>query len=850
MLSFIAKFFKAEPAAEPTPDGRWEAVGPSSEPEGFKASDDERYAVGVGTGRVELELRKGDLFAWSDAPIPAVADASIEATLRLDGAQGRRSAGLLFRKVDDSSFLYALVSSDGAVRLDAVVNGEPRVIVPWIACPWVEEALAKGAEGAVLGIITRGKAILVIVNGRLALEAEDDAFEAGGLAFAAQSYGSPARLGLESLSVETRPLEVEADYLRYARILAADSGQRRRLAEGLFAVGYYVPALVQIKKIRSQGDGNARDGFLEAECYLRLGLLGEAQAALEGCLALDPGLEEAVEERFNLLYLRGDYLGLIAALEADTARRDASPRLLNLFGHACLGLGRFSEAAAAYESAAATEPSMPIYRRNLAEALERSGDAIGSSAAYLAAARAFYEQGAWDDAAECSRALRRRGYDKAALDSLDGLVAYGRGDASAAEALLAPLLRRGKADAPAAYVYGLLRASAGKRAEAIKAYRRAVELEPDRPIYRYRLAEALFAAGDPGFEEALGEALRAAPDDGWTLNLAGQAELAAGKPEPAERLFARAPEALPAEPAPAVNRSEALSALGRHAEAASVLGTWPERSAQAANRLGNALAAARELEAARAAYEQAVRLASAGDQELADYRVNLAAALLALGRPGDAEAELRAALELREDARALGLMGDIAGLLGDLARAELAYRAAIERSPGDPRLERRLAEHYLARRRYAQAQAQAEAFRAVDPEGYEDFMKTLREVSTERLSCASCDRAWELPRSLPAVRRASLTGQPSDDSPAGSCPSCGSIYCVACRKAGLVDGRFTCPRCGERLTLHDDRVRWLVQEGLKATRALQAANEEPPEGSAAPPRADRRTRKRPSSLPF
>ncbi|HPG87305.1 MAG TPA: hypothetical protein PLQ29_11465, partial [Spirochaetales bacterium] len=85
----------------------------------------------------------------------------------------------------------------------------------------------------------------------------------------------------------------------------------------------------------------------------------------------------------------------------------------------------------------------------------------------------------------------------------------------------------------------------------------------------------------------------------------------------------------------------------------------------------------------------------------------------------------------------------------------------------------------------------------------------------ETLSCASCEREWVVPRPVPAAPRPKLRGEPPDDSPAGSCPSCGKVFCVACRKDGLVDGRFTCPDCGERLNLNDDRVRWIVLERLK-----------------------------------
>jgi len=812
MLKFIGRFFKKPlPPPEPgsSPEELWKADFSTMETSRFAPVDEERYAVSVDGGALRLDLRRGNLFAWADAADYRYADATIEAELHFGEPGQRRAAGLMLRKIDDSSFLYVLVSSGGEVRLDIVFNGDPRPLVPWIACPW-----AAGAETVVLSVVSRGPRIVVMVNGRFALEAEDDSLESGRLAFAGQSYGGPASFRLVSLRVDSRPLEAETDYLRFARIVAADSDQRRRLAEGFMGLGYYVPALVQLRKVADRKEGTARDKFLEAECLLRLDLKDEAAVAIDACLAIDPAFGEAIEERYNLMYLRGDYARLRESLESDTVRLGSSPRLANLLGHAYYNLGSWTRAAEAYGQAADADPDMPIYARNRAMALENAGDLVAASAAWLAAAKGFYAQEAWDDASDCSRRLRERGFDKAALDSLDGLVAYGRGDEKTAEALLSKLVKKGRADAPASYIYGLMLNAAGKRAEAIKAFRNAAALEPEKPIYAYRLAEALFVTGEPCDDE-LETALRMAPDDGWTLNLAGQAAMSHGRLAEAVDRFGAATAALPDEAAPVVNRSQALSALGRHDEAIAALDSWPERSAAAANGRGNALAAAGRLADAAAAYQTACSLGNA-DPELATYRVNLAAALIELGELADAEDALRRALELKDDPRALRLMGDIAAEYGDLGRAELAYRAALERLPGDADLLARLASHYLSRRRYERAAAMADELAAADPAAAQTVRNAIRAATFETIACASCGRSWEAPKPVPAVPRSRLRGEPPDDSPAGSCPGCGKTFCVACRKDALQDGRFTCPDCGVTLNLNDDRVRWIVIDRLKS----------------------------------
>lgn len=812
MLRFLGGIFRgraARPEPGSSPQERWLADFSSIEASRFEPIDEERYSATTVSGSLVLTLRKDNLFAWTDAGTYRYSDVSIAARLDLGVSGAKRSAGLIVRKADDNSFVYVLVSSDAEIRLDVVFNGEPRTIVPWVACPW-----AAGSTEFLLEVVARGTRFTAMLNGKLALEAEDDALDSGGIAFAAQSYAQPAQCRLVSLRVESRPMEVEVDYLRFSRVIAADADQRRRLAEGLSVVGSYVPAIVQLRKIQARGETLARDRFMIAECLMRLQLLDDAAAEIEACLSLDPAMEEAIEERFNLLYLRGRYAELKEALVAVPERVANSPRLANLLGHAYYNEGSWRKAADAYGGAWAGDQSMPIYAHNTALALEKCDDMQAASGAWLAAAKGFYAQQAWDDAEDCSRRLRELGFDKATLDAIDALVAYGRGDTEESWSILSRLARKGFPEAAAAYVYGIMLADRDKRTESIKAFRRAVELEPAVPIYRYRLAEALWLSGQPCDAE-LNAALEAAPEDGWTLNLAGQAALQHGDAQGAAESFRKAAAALPDQCEPAVNLSEALLRLGNPAAARGALGTWPSRAAAAANQLGTILANGGDIAAAASAYRQACALDL--DQPFAaDYRTNLAAALIELQDYAEAEETLRTVLETRDDARALMLMGDVCSAYGDATRTELAYRSALQLEPGNALVLDRLARHYLSRRRYPAAQQLAEKLQPLDRSASDSIYAAIREATIDTIACATCGRSWDVPKPTPVAPRSRLRGEPPDDSPAGSCPNCGKIYCVACRKADLREGRFVCPDCGVPLNLNDDRVRWTVLDRIRS----------------------------------
>ena len=156
-------------------------------------------------------------------------------------------------------------------------------------------------------------------------------------------------------------------------------------------------------------------------------------------------------------------------------------------------------------------------------------------------------------------------------------------------------------------------------------------------------------------------------------------------------------------------------------------------------------------------------------------------------------------------------MGDLAKPFGDLPRAEMAYTSALEHAPADPDILQRLAGLHLLRGHYQQASTIAEALAATEPEASEKIMAAVRRATQEELACDSCGFRWVVPKPLPPVPRAIVRGELPDESPAGSCSECGAVLCVACGKKQLVDGRFSCLQCGGKITLNDDRLRWIVR---------------------------------------
>ena len=820
MIKFLRRLFRKKTQAEPgaLQEELWSSDLGKAASGRFLPVVEERYHAGYRNGGgFELTLARKNLFAWAEAPEYRYEDFALEAEIEFSEDAGHCAAGFLVRTEGNQDFLYVLVSNRGFLRVDAVFNGSPHAVVPWMECP------APVGASFNLKIVAAGSRILIAVDDRWAAECEDETVRQGYIAFAVQNYDETpeARCALRYILVESRPLEVEAWRLKWSATGHADPDQRVRLARSLAASRLEIPALVQLRKAEKSRPLDGGELFLRAECSLRLGLYEEAETALRGCqAATTPGSEEqsrlAGEELANLLYLRGRYLELRDELEARPERVAESPRLSDLLGHAQWNLGNWEEAARAYGAAARREPEMPIFALNEARAWDQAGKRKDAADAFERAARGFLAQESFDDLEECLARLKALRPRSDATAALEGKLLYRAGKKNDARKIFDRLAGKGTKDSAVFYLLGLILSEQGDRPGAINHLRKACELESAFPLYWFRLSEALFLSGDEtGAEEPLERARALDPNNGWILNLGGLQADRRGDREEAERLFRAAREKLPDQTVIAVNLADAVSRDGRTTEALDILSSFPDSPA-ARNQAGNILSRDGRLEDAAGEYDRAARTAAGSvlPAEEADYRTNYAACCLELERYSEAEEQLRRALEISPNRRTYLLTGDLAARYGDRYRAETAWRAGLELFPGDPDLLERLARHRILRGAYAEAEETAKELDRYDVERAGRIRQAILEATTVPYACAICGRPWRAPKDPPNRSGRTIRAQPPDDSPAGACPKCGKVFCVGCRKDSLVDSRFTCPDCGEFLKLSDERLRFLVLESL------------------------------------
>jgi tetratricopeptide (TPR) repeat protein len=786
------------------------------EPKPLPESTAEHYSAGYERGAYALTLRRESMFAWETLDQDRqIGDFVLEADIELDPANGHSAAGVIFRHVNDENFYSLLLSSRGNFRVDLLFNTHPMHLVEWTPLPVADGEAANGVSlSRSVRVVGHGSRFSFQVDDEWVAEVEDEVLPSGGIGFAAQNFVGTGTgvFRLRRLALEARPMAVEREHLRWSYYLPVSPVARLRLAETLFNGGAYQAAAVQLRKGLKDREGSAREHYLLSQCYARLSMNDDALASIERVLALEPSHAEARREKANLLYLANRLLEARDVLRAGLADGGigSTSGIWNLLGNAEYGLGNMEQALEAYRRAIDLQPDLPLFLRNAAHALERLQRREEAADLYLRAARMLFSEEAFDELSLVVPRARALAPDNPEIRGMEAKMLYREGKTDEAFALLRGLEESGTDDSAVHYLLGIILAAKGMREESLPRLERAAILAPDFPLYQFRLAETLHLLGrDPS--EPLAKALSLAPEDPWSNNLAGQLRLEASDPNGALEFLNKAQEAAPEEEDIALNLSEALSLVGRHEEALEVIEASdgaPETSARAANQQGNVLTRMGEYAEAVRAYETAIRLAP----ENATYKENCASACIEVDMVHRAE-ELLAQIEPEHPtASVYNLLGNVAALKGERARAEEAYLAGLARDPGNPDLAVNLAMLHRERGNFDKARELLLAVLSSTPAHARarTLLERIRDEREQRLTCSICGREWWAPKSLPPQPAIRIRGEPPAEAPAGRCPKCGKLYCISCASAHVREMRFYCPDDDQYLKLSEDPLKWLL----------------------------------------
>lgn len=724
---------------------QWQADFSRPETSRFKDETGDGYTAsfipqqdGRKTG-IKLEAQRKHLYAWTVNQVFRYKDVIIEADITLTAPNalqhdtvhqpdltdkknteqqdqhtaGSFAGGILFRYISQSTFYALIISDAGWVRLDAVVNSTPMPILGWVKIP-EGEASDTGTQNSCYSvkIIANNTTITVIINGHWIACCEDDTIQAAGkTAFAVQNWETYPQVSgyLTRFTLNSIPITVEDTYTAANDFATVPPEARINLAKTLYAMGRYVPALLQLRAAARLREPEEADRMLAGRIYFAQRLLREAEEEFQAVLAANPAQEEALAELGGLYYRDERYADLQQLLEKVPQQlMQRSAFLSNLEGHLFHALGKHEEAAQSYQRAFQLDPAQGLFSLHQANELYDCGKKPEAVEAYLQAARVFLQHEAYQDLSEVLTVLDRIAPDNLKTLSLAGKYAYAHGDYDTALLKFKAVCKKGSEDSADWYLYGLLLKSSQPK-EAVKALKKACALEPEYGLYQFRLAEALYLTGGR-YKPVLEKALAVNPENGWVHNLQALAALNEGDIPQAEAAMSEARRLLPDEVPLLVNYLEIQRRKGKLAEClplfdieAGTADLTVERNRGAAfHALANAFADDGAYEEAQPWYYKALKLEPKNPEILTDKAENDFALFLL----NEADDGLVKALDIQPSARIYQLIAAIAVQKGDYARAEVTLRTGLDAFTESADLRYDLVCLYRNTKRFEQAQAQ------------------------------------------------------------------------------------------------------------------------------------------------
>jgi tetratricopeptide (TPR) repeat protein len=531
--------------------------------------------------------------------------------------------------------------------------------------------------------------------------------------------------------------------------------------------------------------------------------------------------------------------------------------LYNLLGHAYFNTGEYEKAVEAYELAFELDSENGMAAKNAGAAYELLNQKEKALDRYLAAGRIFLAGNHYEELGLLIPQFRLLGEAHWEARALTGKWAFGIEDwnTARAELELAEKLRkekptgkarpRGSPPDPALYfLQGLFLIREGKRREALPLLEKAVKYAPDYPLFRFRLAENRFLINqnpdDPALAEDLEAALKVPEEEtesyGWIHNFAAHVALSKGNVESATDHLEKAAFILGEVPAVRVNRAVSLYLNGSPDEALNILESKQEEDPEGlmANCAGNLLVRSGRFDDADAYYRRA--LAAAPDNS--QYHYNRASCLIDAGRYGEADDVLTTG-NRKSSPEILELIAFVAVKKGEYKRAEAAARAALKIDPEHAPSLLHLGWACAFSSRWDEVDEVLDRLDELDlreesAKGRDDLEAWMEDALYLTVACASCGREWHVdryPKPVPALR---LYAMPPDDMPAGTCPDCGTTYCVGCRKDALdTSGRFICPKCGKSLKLTNEGLKSILYAWAKKNIKKKGAAKKKPKAKKA-----------------
>lgn len=668
-------------------------------------TDDYKTEINAELGEVCITAKRKSVYAWTVNQHFRYEDFACSFTVCFDerGVQyktdraGTCAAALLFRYINDGVFYALLISDQGWLRMEAMINGKPMNVLTWTKAVPQENKTA--THEMKIQVIALSDKFHILVNDAWFATLNNDIIQsAGKLALAVQNWETFSQCSVTFKNFHVNSLSDAVENLDTDAIQKSKGNYDAHinLANSWYAMGRNDLASAEIEKAAALKPLEAKDAVTAGRIYFAQSRFDDAEQAFQAAISgnSDDVLNrQAIEECASLYYAISNFETLGSFLQKQKTENaqlfEYSFLLQNFAGHYFHWKGEHASACEYYAKAFSLQESEGLFAFNCALEYEILQDEKQMKEWLHKAGSAFLQAENYSDLAKTVTKLESISGDDADTLSLLGKFYFGIENYTASLPYFEKLCDNVKTkDASNWYLYALLVKERDYK-KYLQCLKKACSLDKSSSLYFYRLAEAEFYAGID-CSEALEKSLALDDKNAWSYNLRTLVALKNNELENAEKNIVTARKILPDEISLLGNFVEVKRLQGKLDTVlplfdfdAESLDTAVERNrGEAFHILANALYKEERFESAAEWYNRAEKLL--GDNY--DLFVNKAQNAMELNFFNEADTLLVKALDMKKTPEVYRLIARLSTLKGNYLRATACIDEALENFPAHPDL--------------------------------------------------------------------------------------------------------------------------------------------------------------------
>lgn len=702
------KFFSKKEKTKPETDYdeiRFENWVFSAKDTRFENEDESDYKtmVDAKSGEIKITAKRKNVYAWTVNKCFRYEDFAFDFTVCFNeqGVQykteraGTAAAGLLFRYINTGVFYAVLVSDQGWIRMDVMINGTANTVLAWTRLANFDVENLKN-EYHIKIIAVSNKFHILVDDAWLASVNDDVIQSAGKIALAIQNWEafSQSTVRFKNISLNSVLSAVENLDTEAIQKSEGNYDAHINLAHTFYAMGRSDLASAELNKAESVKALEAKDAITAVRIYFSRSQFDQAEQAykraISASLPLDDSIrKEASEELASIYYAINNFetLGIFLKeqKENNSSIFEHSAILQNFTGHYFNFKGEHQNASRYYEKAFSLNNTEGLFAFNCALEYEALHDEEKEKDWLRKAAYTFLQVENYTELAKVLNKLENISADDEITLSLLGKFYFGVENFTESLGYFKKLCEEKKTkDASNWYLYALL-IKESDYDTYLKSLRKACTLDKTSSLYFFRLAEALFYAGKDCTKE-LEKSLELDNKNAWSYNLKALVAIKNKNFLEAEKNLLEARKILPDEIDLLINFVEVKRLQGKLDTILALFDFDSDTVDLAAERnrgkalhaLANALYKDGRFDEADTYYKDATKIL--GDKDY-DLIVNQAQNSMEIGYLNEADALLVKALDMNKTLEVYRLIARLSTLKGNYLRAKACIDEGLENFP-------------------------------------------------------------------------------------------------------------------------------------------------------------------------